>query len=272
MGAGTFANGGACSNGRGKGGLLQVRDDCGLDTSRGRFLIAPTDGSSSNFKGDIADVFACLAKLGTTGCGFEHQLQAVRMALSGFVSGNEGFLRQDAHLAVVYITDEDDCSAPADSSMYQTPAAGQDGSLLCSLVGHVCNGSPPPAEAFSTPLVNCSAAPNGGGKLIPVQTFVDEMSLLRTQSISVSVIGGWPDDVAGAAYAIGYNAVAGRSDLLGEVPICRSTNGSAVVGLRMKQFADAFGPAGKIISICQDDFSAAMVQVGQLINTTVECQ
>jgi len=35
---------------------------------------------------------------------------------------------------------------------------------------------------------------------------------------------------------------------------------------------DAFGPAGQIMSICQDDFSNAMTQIGDLISTTVECE
>jgi hypothetical protein len=188
------------------------------------------------------------------------------------VADNDGFLRSDAHLAVVYITDEDDCSAPADSAMYGGAVSGQDGSLRCSLAGHVCAGSPPPAAVFSTPLANCSAAPDGGGKLIPVQTFIDEMRRLRTQSVSVSVIGGWPEDAATANYAIGYDSTAMQSDLLSSIPICQSANGSAAVELRMKQFVDAFGAAGKIISICQDDFSNAMAQVGELIHTTVECQ
>jgi len=272
MGAGTLVTSKACPNALGKGGLLQVRDGCGLDSAGKRFLILPADGSPGNFQGDIGEVFACMAKVGTGGCGYEHQLQSVRMALSGFVGGNEGFLRGDAHLAVVYITDEDDCSAPADSTLYEASVSGQDGSLRCSLVGHLCNGAAPPAEAFSTPLASCSAAPDGGGRLIPVQTFVEELKRLRTQSVSVSVIAGWPADPTKASYAIDYNAMSTRPDMLGSVPICKSSNGTAAVGLRLKQLADAFGPAGKIISICQDDFSDAMAQVGELINTTVVCQ
>ena len=272
MGAGTSVTAGACGDSVGDRGVLQVRDGCGLDAKAGRFLVSEAGGTKTNFTGDISDVFACLAMLGTSGCGFEHQLQSVRMALSGFVADNNGFLRSDAHLAVVYITDEDDCSAPADSTLYGGAVSGQDGSLRCSLVGHLCGGSSPPASEFSTPLGNCSAAPDGGGKLIPVQTFIDEMNRLRTQSVSVSVIGGWPDDVATASYAIGYDPTSSWSDLLSSIPICKSANGSAAVELRMKQFVDAFGAAGKIISICQDDFSNAMTQVGELINTTVECQ
>jgi hypothetical protein len=188
------------------------------------------------------------------------------------VAANAGFLRGDAHLAVVYITDEDDCSAPADSTMFTAPVSGQDGSLRCPLAGDLCNDVPVAAQEFSTPLGNCRAAPDGGGKLIPVQTFIDEMKLLRTQSVSVSVIGGWPADPATASFAIGYDSTAARPDLLGSIAICDSANGTAAVGLRLKQFVDAFGPAGKIISICQDDFSDAMVQIGELINTTVVCE
>ena len=261
----------ACAKALGDGAALQVRSGCGLDPKNGRYLIS-RDGGSSNFDGDIADVFACLAELGTSGCGYEHQLQSVRMALSGFVTDNAGFLRPDAHLAVVYITDEDDCSAPADTTLFNENSPGQDSSLRCSLYGHVCDGAQVPASVFSTPLDHCGASPNGGGKLIPVQTFVDEMKTLRTQSVTVSVIGGWPSDSTNARYAVGYDLSSSDPDLLAEIPICSSANGKAAVGLRLKQFVDAFGPAGRILSICQDDFSNAMAQIGQLINTTVECQ
>jgi hypothetical protein len=274
MGAGAANLSGACGNSVGDRGVLQVRSGCGLDPTKGRYLISQNGGMENNFTGDISDVFACLASLGTDGCGFEHQLQSVRMALSGFVNDNAGFLRSDAHLAVVYITDEDDCSIPADGTLFEnlSLSTGQDSSLRCSLAGHVCNGKAPPAEVFSTPLANCSAASDGGGKLIPVQTFIDAMRALRTQSVSVSVIGGWPADVASANYAIGYETNPVNLDWLTSMPICRSANGKAVVGLRMKQFVDAFGAAGQIMSICQDDFSNAMAQIGDLISTTVECQ
>lgn len=270
MGAGETSVAG-CGNALARG-VLQVRDGCGLDPAKGRFLIWRNGGSDTNFQGDITDVFACMANLGTDGCGFEHQLQSVRMALSGFVGENAGFLRSDAHLAVVYITDEDDCSAPANSTMFGVSAPNQDGSLRCSLAGHTCSGKPVPGAVFSTPLADCSAAADGGGKLIPVKTFVDEMKKLRTQSVTVSVIGGWPADVGSASYAIGYDPTSRYPDQLASMPICESANGKAVVELRMKQFVDAFGPAGKILSICQDDLSDAMAQIGALINTTVECE
>jgi hypothetical protein len=275
MGAGLTPLNGGCSNLGGDRGVLQVRSGCGLDPANGRYLISQDRGTHNNFEGDIERVFACLANLGTDGCGYEHQLQSVRMALSGFVTDNAGFLRPDAHLAVVYITDEDDCSAPADTSIFQqSSSTNEDPSLRCSLYGHQCDGKAVPDAPFEAPLDQCQATPDGSGKLVPVQTFVDEMKRLKTQSVSVSVIGGWPIDVADARYEIGYDpdADSSRARWLTSIPICSSANGKATAGLRLKQFTDAFGSAGKLISICQDDFSEAMAQVGDLINTTVECQ
>jgi hypothetical protein len=272
MGAGQAVIPDGCGNAGGDRGVLQVRPGCGLDPKNGRYLISRDGGTNNNFDGDIADVFACMAQLGTDGCGFEHQLQSVRMALSGFVSDNAGFLRPDGHLAVVYITDEDDCSAPANTTIFENLNSQVDPSLRCSVYGHICNGRPVQATEFETPLANCSAAPDGSGQLVPVQTFVDEMKRLKTQSVSVSVIAGWPADLADASYGIGYGVDDRSPTMLTSTPICWSANGKAAVGLRLKQFVDAFGGAGKLISICQDDFSEAMAQVGELINTTVECQ
>ena len=272
LGTGNSSVPGVCGTSMGDRGALQARPGCGLDDDARPYLVSEAGGSVTNFTGDISEVFACMAKLGTLGCGFEHQMQAVRMALSGFIPDNQGFLRPDAHLAVVLVTDEDDCSAPADSTMYDGVVQEIDSSLRCSIAGHLCNGVPPPTEVFSTPLANCTAAPDGGGQLIPVQTFIDEMRRLRTQSVSVSVIAGWPQEETGATYRIGYGEDGLRPDALSSLAICRSANGAAAVGLRLKQFVDAFGAAGKIISICQDDFSDAMGQIGDLINTTVVCQ
>ena len=57
--------------------------------------------------------FACIATLGTGGCGFEQQLEAARKSLTdnmGPGGCNAGFLRDDSILAVVVVSDEEDCS------------------------------------------------------------------------------------------------------------------------------------------------------------------
>jgi hypothetical protein len=61
---------------------------------------------------DMVDTFACVADVGTDGPGWEMPLYASELALSPPMSNgmNAGFLRDDALLAIVYLTDEDDCS------------------------------------------------------------------------------------------------------------------------------------------------------------------
>jgi hypothetical protein len=53
------------------------------------------------------NAFQCMALVGDQGCGVESQLEGSRRALDG---RNTGFLRPNSILAVIYITDEDDCS------------------------------------------------------------------------------------------------------------------------------------------------------------------
>ena len=63
----------------------------------------------------IAADFACIATLGTGGCGFEQQLKAVRKALTVHADGaNAGFVRDNSLLAVLIVTDEEDCSVRED--------------------------------------------------------------------------------------------------------------------------------------------------------------
>ena len=63
-----------------------------------------------NYTGTLADAFACTARLGKDGCGFEQHLESARAALNGNPVNNT-FLRDNAYLAVIVIADEDDCSA-----------------------------------------------------------------------------------------------------------------------------------------------------------------
>jgi hypothetical protein len=63
-------------------------------------------------KDDLDVAFSCAAQIGTDGSGDERGMQTMRAALSPPMNGpggcNEGFLRDDALLVVVFITDEED--------------------------------------------------------------------------------------------------------------------------------------------------------------------
>src|SRR6266700_1415901 len=84
------------------------------------FLAASMNETVTNYDGDLRDAFKCIAALGDTGCGFEGQLKSVRWALDPTFTPdtNVGFLRDEAFLAVILITNEDDCSVPDDSVLF----------------------------------------------------------------------------------------------------------------------------------------------------------
>src|SRR5262245_57614282 len=92
--------------------------------SGAHFIEALNNEAQKNYTGDLSTVFSCLAEVGDQGCGFEHHLAGVRAALGdpmGSVQpapNNGGFLRENAFLAVIIIGNEDDCSAPPDTLLF----------------------------------------------------------------------------------------------------------------------------------------------------------
>ena len=65
---------------------------------------------------DVATTFSCAAELGSMGAHIEMPLYAVKLAFDDRIADgtNVGFLRDDALLAIVILTDEDDCSREDD--------------------------------------------------------------------------------------------------------------------------------------------------------------
>ena len=237
---------------------------CGLNQGA-RWIedIEKADGSGrqTNYSGNLTDVFSCLAKaVGVKGCGEEHQLQSVRLALNpqtGINDANRGFLRPDAYLAVVLITDEDDCSADPysrtndpnhpvnnDGIFYQDNA-GDTTSLRCAARGHVCNGQAIPnydpqtgydgsKGPFVTDFANCAAKePNTPPDfhwlpLIPVEDLINSVVAAKggnIQKVLVSGIIGWPENnnLAGVQYRIDKDSTSVPTSLRSlwdYMPIC----------------------------------------------------
>ncbi len=86
---------------KGDDGAFRSKKECGTS----KRWIERTDANASS-------EFSCLAKAGTGGASIEMPLEATKLALVDRVNDgtNAGFLRPDALLAVVILTDEDDCS------------------------------------------------------------------------------------------------------------------------------------------------------------------
>jgi hypothetical protein len=170
----------------------------------------PGGGATSNLPGGATDeatlvsTFTCMAAVGSGGCGFEHQLESVYAALKNNTD-NAGFLRSDALLAVVFVTNEDDGSAPPttdvftpDQSKIAPPPAGYgaldtyrqtDFGVACTDPTSMMLALAP--YAASAPLAGCQAAPNTNsmqlGQEYDVSRYVNLFTLSTGQ-------GGVKDD------------------------------------------------------------------------------
>ncbi len=172
----------------------------------------------------LPGVFQCIGALGAGGCEFGHPLAAAARALGADglgppPPGNEGFLRADAHLGIIFIGNEDDCSAPADTTIYSLNGrpnglSNPDGPLTryrCAggpRGGHACRASSgvrslmvpllaPPAGAPGTALdlFDCqdnAQPPNGTGTsaLIPVSKFVRDIQALKPDPTNQILVAG----------------------------------------------------------------------------------
>jgi hypothetical protein len=267
LGAGAGSTNDSCAQSGGDRGVfcsvkgMDFCTRCGVDVSRGRFLRT----INPNYQGNIRSVFTCMSTFGTTGCAIEHSIGALRNAL--LAPENAGFIREDAYLAFVILTDEDDCTAPANSPLFAMPRPGQEVSLICALEAHVCGGAHNTGMmAVDRPLAECQAASDGG--LIPLSQMVTDILAIKKDPARIIAAGifGWPlpGNEAAARYQIQMNG-----NNLASRPVCSSAgNGSAVPGIRVKRFVESF-PTNSVYSICQNDFREVVKSIAQKIRVTV---
>jgi hypothetical protein len=249
----------------------------------GATFISDSGGASAqtNFTGsDITAVFQCIVQLGASGCGFEHQLASVARALGADGSPppaeNVGFLRPNAYLAIMLVTNEDDCSAPVTSPLFDgssntlASAVGPIGSFRCNEFGHRCslNGaalapplrlSPNPTDLTTTVTYDNCESSESEGMLTPVATFVDQIKSLKADPANQIVVAS----IQGPATPYVENWRMMSVPDTGPWPaIMHSCDlgtgvGFADPGVRLQQFAQAFGGNGLTYSICSANFGPA---------------
>ncbi len=266
IGAGTGIAG--CENG-GDNGILQnaPRDGaCSVPSDRYIEDIGLDDGVSrdKNYTGELADTFSCIAELGVSGCGFEQPLEAMRRSLNGSNPENNGFLRDNAFLAVIIISDEDDCSVER-NEMFST-AASQDSidselgflsSFRCFEFGVQCD---PDTPRSTGPRDNCVARENSD-YMYNVNEYANFLKTLKDDPGQIIVAGiiGPPSPVA-----VGLND-SGEPTL---DPSCGVDNGEGQVAdpaIRLTSFLEAFPNRNTSTTICDDDLSDALTVIAELL-------
>jgi MYXO-CTERM domain-containing protein len=216
----------------------------GVSLSSGATFISNVDGVA-NYTGDLSSLLSCMTALGDTGCGFEHQLASISRALgadnSPAPAQNAGFLRPDAQLAIIVLSNEDDCSASVPTTLYSLNGGQQNlqnplgpiANYRCNQFGHLCvdpaaAGSTcltepplkPPADAQMTAsgptlnLTNCESD-DSHGMLTSVTSFVNGIRALKADPDNQIVVGAivapaTPYTVAWLPEAGGQNTLPGE--------------------------------------------------------------
>jgi hypothetical protein len=293
---------------------LACNDICTLDESELEILPTTTDfdpvakprpwieriAQQTNLPSttDMAEAFACFGPQGVNGCGFESPLEAMYFALLRAVSSTEenyGFIRDNALLAVIFLTDEVDCSHNPDWSaifdedgnraFWSDPAADFPTSAVCWNAGVQCQGDPSnydSCDPINKGVNGAAGVSDDEAVLYPVSRYINllqdiedsKQALNPEQEVIVALIGGVDD--SGQAFYADSLVDPEFQNTFGIGPGCEVPNPldpnepiRAIPPVRLREVTNAFTP-GNMFSICAPDYSPALEEVVSRFRTQIQ--
>ncbi|HEY6877470.1 MAG TPA: hypothetical protein VI299_05595 [Polyangiales bacterium] len=223
---------------------------------------------------ELSASFSCVARVGVRGCPYEQQLEATWKAVApsdgkgdiftflngtrghGGEKGNQGgFVRDDAILAVMEVTDEEDCSITpkgTELNSYSDDAASKFG----------------PVKAIN---MRCySEQPEKDGLVWPVERYIEGLKSLKPENpdrVIFAAIVGIPVDAAELSYDemlalpdMQYREAMGNPGYP-EISCANSKATPVEVAYpprRLVKVAQGFGDDAVVYSICADDYAPAL--------------
>lgn len=254
---------GSCERPLGGDGILRNVGDPSDFACLRRFPRFLTFGAAPGEVDRVVNDLACIVNVGTDGCGQEQHLEATLKALTPATSSitftrgsrghgdgaNAGFLREGSFLAVVVVSDEDDCSA-SDPLLFD------------------------PESTRYTVHPNVRCAIHEAEALHPIERFLDGIDAVRSgpaDRFALAIIGGVPLDLVSGDDPL-YTAMLADPRMAfmvdpeepdEPIPSCDVPGrGVAYPPTRLVRAAAAIAPASTVQSICQEDLRPA---VGALV-------
>jgi len=284
---------GGCS-GVGKNGNLQA---FGAAITAGSVFIADTVDATTGIrnttnynqanggKSDIVElekVFSTMARgAGAGGCGFEQHLEAIHQALQPDNPVNVGFLRPNAFLGVIIIADEDDCSMEHSTLLSSdTGTLGPRQSFRCTRFGVTCdqNGQTTDAMNKTGPKGQCHSNDNSAylAKVDKYVTFLKGLKPDDPRKVVVAGIMGTTEPFAvelrvpqgggSAIPALAHSCTYVGGDINGDgIPDPEVADPPT----RLQFFLDQFPNRSTFASICQQNLSGGLAQIGDLLKTVL---
>ena len=286
----------SCNSTGGKNGIFQytARGTCAATNLQAGATYISNVGGVANYTGNVADVFSCIAALGETGCGYEHQFAAILRALGADGKAppaeNQSFLRPDAYLAIVMLTNEDDCSERPGVKLFDTASNttlasmfGPPANFRCNEFGHMCDsgsgtyahpGRAAPNNDLTAMVTYQSCRSNDEENyLLSVTDTANRIKALKADPSQVAVVS-----IQGpvAPYTVTWKSPSTSDTSCGAAscpwPViahtCTAGDGSfADPGVRTSELVQAFGGNGLVLPICTDDLAPALDRAAMLINS-----
>ena len=233
------------------------------------------------------NAFKCMALVGDTGCGIEGQLEAVKRALDPKNTDNAGFVRTGSVLAIIFITDEDDCSVQMARRSENNPAYRDcsdpdlNASYDCYNVDYRCLATDIQcAEPMNSPGTKTACKERANTRLEAVEKYYKFISALRPpDKLLISGIWTLPSTDSGGKLVISRGTGGSATPFLnragGTDASCSYSGDSAVFGqaqIRLSKFARLFGqnsegqPNALEVSICDiDNYPNALNNIAKAI-------
>ena len=219
-------------------------------------LDASSDIADGTGVGDLVPLqAACTAHGGTDGCAVQQPLEAVKVSLE---REGEGFLKWSHLLAVLVVTDKDDCSI-ADADIFNDPVWSRSGG----------------------PSVACGEGGNNG-LLFDTERYYDILGSIKESAYNVlfGVVAGVPPgatcegngeeirqclDDSAMALVPQTTPDAEGTEILGVSPACTRTEPddtqvAAAPARRLVSVAQRFGDTGYVSSVCNADWNRPMAR------------
>lgn len=235
--------------------------------------------------GSLGAAFSDYADIGVGGCGFEQHFQSVIDAINP--ATNPGFIRDDAYLAIIFLTDEDDCSGEIGNNDMYGPAAafgtglGPLSSYRCWKYGVVCDGDSTGNNEDLPGIRQGCQIDDNSPYTMKLDTIVNALETVKRKSQlivasiqgdtdvdNISVIqkpAAWtaetsPITLAPSCIQPGAGDVYSSAD--GEESIARPA-------VRLKALLDNYPTRSTSQSICAGDLTPALTQIANLLKEVV---
>jgi hypothetical protein len=196
-------------------------------------ILHPDDGTEAE-NPPLWEDLACIADVGTDGSAHEEPMAAAVAALTTQSEPgmpNEGFLREDSLLFIVFVTDEDDCSG----------ISGVD---------------------ESEPGIECLLREDELSSITDTHDALLELRGGDVNRISVAVIAGFPlDETWQPGDPVDQLRALRQVDDGEPLPTCETATARACAAPRLAELVYSFGNNGILESVCRADWTQVLLAI-----------